>query len=124
MVLRDNLYTIVNMDREGSVAEIAMCPDNIIYNAHFPDRPITPGVCVIQMAVELLGQLFGCDYTLQSLSNAKFLHIIGPQDKTNVFYVFSGLVHADDRRVKVNVVVMSASDKRVYAKMSILCKSS
>lgn len=124
MVLKDNLYTIVDIDKENSVVEIAMCPNCIIYNAHFPDHPITPGVCVIQIAVEVLGQLLGCECFIQSVQNAKFLYIICPQNTTNVSFVFSGLICSDDQMIKTNVSVISVSDKRVYAKMSILCKAS
>lgn len=124
MVLKDNLYTIVDIDKENSVVEIAMCPNCIIYNAHFPDRPITPGVCVIQIAAEVLGRLLGCECLLQGVTNAKFLHIISPQNTTHVSFVFSGLACCDDQTIKTNVSVISVSDKRVYAKMSILCRAS
>ena len=44
------------MDHEAMTADIRLLPDNVIYKAHFPEKPITPGVCIVQMAVELFAR--------------------------------------------------------------------
>ena len=54
--MTDNLYTTINVEdtENGFVAEIETNPSHIIYKAHFPGNPITPGVCIIKTARELL----------------------------------------------------------------------
>ena len=44
--MTDNLYTTINIEdnENGFVAEIETNPSHIIYKAHFPGNPITPGV--------------------------------------------------------------------------------
>ena len=36
---------------------IKLIPSCVIYQAHFPGEPITPGVCIVQMAKELIEEL-------------------------------------------------------------------
>ena len=57
MKLIDNLYSINarELDKMGDKAifGISLNADNVIYKAHFPSNPITPGVCLIQIALEI-----------------------------------------------------------------------
>ena len=57
---------------------VRMNPEHIIYSAHFPGDPITPGVCIIQMGVELLGRALGRTLELSAVKNVKFLSILRP----------------------------------------------
>lgn len=57
---------------------VRMNPEHVIYSAHFPGDPITPGVCIIQMGVELLGRALGRPLELSAVKNVKFLSILRP----------------------------------------------
>ena len=52
MLLKNSLYAIEGQETaDGAVCyDIRLHPDHTIYKAHFPGEPITPGVCVIQIA--------------------------------------------------------------------------
>lgn len=52
-MLEDNLYTVLS--KEEGQARIRLNPRCPIYAAHFPGYPITPGVTLVQMALELMG---------------------------------------------------------------------
>jgi len=56
MKLRDSLYYINNKVTEGTAVryDVQLDASHFIYQAHFPGEPITPGVCIIQIAKELL----------------------------------------------------------------------
>lgn len=123
--MKDNLYTVTCMDRERSAVDVALCPDSIIYRAHFPERPVTPGVCIIQAAVELLGLLHGREYVLQEVSAAKFLRVISPLDMQLVSYVFTKSAPSErGDTVKACVTVLEPAAKQVCAKLTILCQAS
>ncbi|MBO4660134.1 MAG: hypothetical protein J5610_01580 [Prevotella sp.] len=49
-----------------------------IYKAHFPNNPITPGVCLVQMAGELLEQRLKKHIKLNTAVNIKFRHPVDP----------------------------------------------
>lgn len=52
-MLEGNLYTVLSRSEAG--ARVQFLPDSPIYAAHFPEFPITPGVCLVQVALELMG---------------------------------------------------------------------
>ena len=56
MELKNNLYKIIRKEGVGPVANYAieLIPSCVIYAAHFPGRPVTPGVCIVQMGKELV----------------------------------------------------------------------
>lgn len=62
----------------GAEFTIRLNPEHKIYRAHFPGDPITPGVCIIQIGLELLGLALGCGLELCRVKNVKFLSILRP----------------------------------------------
>lgn len=66
-MLEGYLYEIVS--REESSAVIRLLPSSPIFKAHFPTFPITPGVTLVQMALELMGK---------QLLSAKDIKFVGP----------------------------------------------
>ena len=48
MRLINKMFSIVS---EGETVRIQLHPEHVIYQAHFPGSPITPGVCIIQYKV-------------------------------------------------------------------------
>lgn len=59
-------------ERGEGWAEVRMLPGSPIYAAHFPGFPVTPGVALLQMALDLIG----CP--LKGASNLKFLIPVRP----------------------------------------------
>ena len=121
MILKNSLYTIVSSavgDGKGDFA-IRLNPEHFIYKAHFPGEPITPGVCIMQIAKELLEMSIGLSLELSCVRNVKFLRIISPAEVTEVDYVLQKIVRENDE-VKVQVSVTSGED--TYAKLSLICR--
>lgn len=118
MRLENNLYKIKALNEREWKADISLCRDSIIYRAHFPERPITPGVCIIQIASELLSHILGRKLTLVEVKNAKFLHVISPDEMDAVTYSFQKtVVGVDDDMVKSTVTVTSGDN--ICAKLSL-----
>jgi len=80
MVLRDDFYRIVHSDISEKQAgfRLSLNPESFVYKAHFQNNPITPGVCLIQMAVELFGVAKSADFTIKTLKNVKFIAPVSP----------------------------------------------
>ena len=118
MTLKNNLYYIQNQDNINSTFTIELNPDCFIYKAHFPELPITPGVCIIQVAKELFSELCGATLDLESVSNAKFLSVINPEVTSKLTYSFNKVtISEDSSQYKVSVVV--ADEKTTYTKLSL-----
>lgn len=82
MKLNNNLFHIESRTTGDSAAtyRVRLHSDHAIYRAHFPEQPITPGVCLVQMAVELLEDLLQQPLRLTGVKNVKFLQIVSPID--------------------------------------------
>ena len=66
-MLQGVLYQVVSADPAGAV--VRLLPESPVYAAHFPGYPITPGVTIVQMALELMGR---------RLSGAKDIRFVVP----------------------------------------------
>ena len=56
-MLRGILYEVVQADHLG--ATVRLLPESAVYRGHFPGYPITPGVCLVQIALELIEEMAG-----------------------------------------------------------------
>lgn len=50
-----------------------------IFNGHFPNNPVTPGVCMMQIIKESTENILNKKLQLTKLSNVKFMAIINPE---------------------------------------------
>ena len=120
MKLTGSLYT-VDSDcpiENGHEFDLKLNPEHFIYKAHFPGEPITPGVCIMQIAVELFRIALNTPVELTCVKNIKFLRIISPNDVTEVKYSLQKITR-EGTEAKVQVVVSAADE--VYAKLSLVC---
>lgn len=118
MRLIDEFFIIENMsDTEyGFYAELRTNPEHFIYKAHFPGNPITPGVCIIQAAGELLENRLNRELFLKSIKTIKFLSVITPKYGKTIKYVFSFITEDENG---VNTQVLVRDDVTIYAKISM-----
>ena len=116
-----DLYSIVakEITDDGGVFHLHLNPECIIYKAHFPEQPITPGVCITQIAVELAEIVVGHSLQMIGIKNVKFLSIMTPDSLTEVTYSIT-IKSSDDKETRIQAVAQS--DDVVYAKMSLICK--
>lgn len=121
MILKNNLYIVKSSDIDKNCLEIELNKDCFIYKAHFPEQPVTPGVCIIQIAGELFEELTGTLVELSSVVNAKFLSVINPSETSRVSYNFKKIERIEEQSlIKVSVVV--ADKDKTFSKLSILYK--
>lgn len=83
--LLENFYTEISSDfNPGNTAafkcEIRLNPEHAIYKGHFPQVPVVPGVCLVQIVKEILMEKTGRELVLASGDNIKFLAMINPRE--------------------------------------------
>lgn len=100
---------------------INLMPECVIYKAHFPGHPVTPGVCIIQTATELLSELLGEELELQGVSNAKFLRVINPLENPSVTCTFSKVTACDADGVMKATCAFS-DNGTIFSKLSLIYK--
>lgn len=123
MQLKNNLYTIARKQLEegysGSLYELELIPSSVIYQAHFPGEPITPGVCIVQMGKELVEDALQQELHISYVKNVKFLSILTPTQSTSATFLLQKITFSEDgKEVKVQIVVTSGDETK--AKLSMV----
>lgn len=80
-MLNNTFYIIrKRTDTEGGVDyRVLLNASHVIYEAHFPGNPVTPGVCIIQMVKELVEAYRDTTFLLRTIKNVKFMKVIDPR---------------------------------------------
>lgn len=81
-MLQGNFYTVLNNQSNGAsvTALLELNPEHHIFDGHFPQIPVVPGVCMMQMVKELVEDFTGQRLRLSKAEHLKFLTIIDPRE--------------------------------------------
>ena len=96
-------------------AQVKLNAGHYIYKAHFPSNPITPGVCMVQMATEILELRLGKKLKLNMAGNIKFRKPVAPTDRPT--FLFRRMSLADD---KFSVSISVENDDVQLVRMSLV----
>ena len=123
MKLLNNLYMISKRETTSLSAQygIFLEEKSFIYKAHFPNDPITPGVCIIQIAKELLEDYAQKHYTIKAIKNVKFLNVISPVITPYVTYVLDKIV-IDEANKTCSLQVQVLAEEVLLTKLSFTCQ--
>ncbi|MCD9574663.1 3-hydroxyacyl-ACP dehydratase [Flavobacterium soyae] len=81
MVLKD-FYKVLSEEKTGDAKyniRILVNANHEVFKGHFPENPIMPGVCMIQIIKELVESITKSSLIIQTLSNVKFMALINPE---------------------------------------------
>lgn len=99
MRLLNSFFNIVSANDDSGqchVVSIKLNPEHVIYQAHFPGKPVTPGVCIIAMVTEVLEQWKQRKLKLSVVKNLKFVGIVSPLECHNVEIVYQSVEETGD----------------------------
>ncbi len=114
-----DFYHIISREAtpDGFEARLRLNAGHPVYAAHFPGRPVTPGVCLLQMAVELTALHYGTELGMEQASNIKFLQVVDPVRTPEITLA----VKCSRWEGVVNASVRIADGTIDYAKISMSC---
>ena len=122
-MLKNDFYTIAKFDRKDDMRSgfIHLNPSHAIFEGHFPNIPIVPGVVLMQIVKEIVEEEMGFQLILIEAKNVKFLDFINPKEITKLFFeiiiksVESGLfkVQATIKSQKATHFKLSANYKPI-----------
>ena len=118
MILRNDFFQVLSQQESDGKAifRIKLNAEHFIYQAHFPNYPITPGACLIQIAQELFCLLKGENFNIKTLKNVKFINIINPLEFPEVDIL---LEHAESENLW-QLKVWIQEKETVFSKMSLV----
>ena len=123
MILKNSLFSI----KSKSVTDLEIRYDilldanHFIYQVHFPNEPITPGACIIQIAKELLEDSLAKRLKIYLVKNVKFLSIISPITTPQISCIFDKITTEENGNT-YHVQVHLQSNDTPLAKLSFTCK--
>lgn len=85
-MLLSSFFTIDNIEDtdKGFVSHITLNGAHEIYEGHFPQNPVTPGVIQLQLVKELLETKLNKSLTLNTMSRCKYLKVLDPRSTPNI----------------------------------------
>ena len=98
---------------------VILNPDHLIYKAHFPGMPVTPGVCILQMIQELLSEQEGMPLFIIRIKNAKFTKMISPLIDGRISVLFNSVIEEEGGIKAQGVVAQSDNMSELFLKFSV-----
>ena len=101
-MLKNDFYTVHELQPgDHSLAcRIRFNAGHDIFKGHFPQQPVVPGVCMMQIVKELLEEQTGRRYLLSQVPQVKFLQLILPETEPEVTITWQ----EDDGLLSVNAM--------------------
>lgn len=108
-MLRNNFYTILSKDyiSENSFsATVTINEHHDIFNGHFPQNPVVPGVCMLQMVKDMLEDELQKPVQLKNIGNVKFTAVVNPvqNPELNIKITYE---HSNNKTYKINSIISS-----------------
>ncbi len=102
MLIKDfyKIKKIDQVDTNTIHVNIHLNKDHDVFNGHFPDNPITPGVCMIQTIKEIIQTQVNSLLFLNYISNVKFTALINPNINPDLILELSLIQENNTIRVK------------------------
>ena len=117
-----NLYNIkeLNITDDTINAKISLNSNHEIFKGHFPDMPILPGVCTLQIIKELIYKFVNKNITLVKGDNIKFTAIINPNENKNILFDIKILSNTNEF-VTINCIVSNSTTVVLKMKGTYSC---
>lgn len=123
-MLLNDFYTITGKSQLENKWEfqIELNASHHIYEGHFPEVSIVPGVCTLQIIRECAEEITGCRLRMPQLSSCKFLSVVNPKEgsllklsisldenpENNTYQLRAEGVHREQGFIKVKATLTKA----------------
>ena len=77
-----DFYTVTKSEKDNDTTRTSLKVNagHELYNGHFPGRPVTPGVVLMQLFKEEAERISEANLSLKRASNVKFTAVFDPTD--------------------------------------------
>lgn len=116
MILLGDFFEIVSLQtEEGSInALLEINAGHRIFEGHFPNQPVVPGVCMMQMVKEIVEQVMDKKTDLSAATEIKFLAVIDPT-QNNI--ISTTIKYNIEEGAKLKVVASLFKDDTIHFRM-------
>ena len=114
MRLENNFYTINNIEQKSDDAfavEVTILPEHQIYEGHFPQQPVVPGVCTLTIIRECIGNILSKEVSFASIKECKYVSALIPQEDLRI------MINLTICESKVTALVERVDDQQTVLKL-------
>lgn len=109
---------------DGIQAVMTLDSQSVIYQAHFPGHPVTPGACLIQTVSDLMELHHNRKLSIREMKNVRFLSAIIPGDNDEIVFDIrcTYLTDANNQNTDAEILCKATVSKKgaLCAKMSLV----
>ena len=114
-MLLNDFFTIIDTESSGSEiwAALSINANHKIFEGHFPNQPVVPGVCMMQMVKEIVEEVIGKQTNLVNAAELKFLAVINPLENN---LIQASIKYAADENGAINITASLFKDELMHFK--------
>jgi len=107
-MLKGQLYNIKKINKQNNTVEaiIELNDQHEIFQGHFPDQPILPGVCILLMVREILETALNKKLFLSKADEIRFIEMIDP-NKNNEIKFDIQIKQTDAQQINSNAKILN-----------------
>jgi 1-acyl-sn-glycerol-3-phosphate acyltransferase len=116
----NHLFRLERTERtdEALTCHIRLNAAHLVYAAHFPGEPITPGALLVQVVTEALGAALERPWELRRVAQAKFLTPVCP-DRVERLVITYTKIERTETGVSAKAVLSGAEEGPCYARFAV-----
>ena len=115
----ENMIEYFNFEDSEFTASIKICSNFSLFPVHFPENPILPGFCQIQLILVAFNKIYNKNFLLHKINRAKFYNIVTPADniflecsfsiEDSILYLKAIINKKDSKSTKISFLKLTAS---------------
>lgn len=113
-----NIISIEEEKEESFIARFYLDPSNQIFEGHFPEQAVLPGVIMVNIVKRCLEQIENRPMQMQSAGNIKFLSLLVPNKEV---YLMKFTLKKEEELLKVNAQLIQ--EDTIYFKQNASYKA-
>lgn len=92
---------VENINEADWAVQVSLNPQHPVYGGHFPQQPVVPGVCMLQMIKECMEKICHRSLQYQHVASCKFLSAVNPNETHELKFSFTWKIsETDDLRIQ------------------------
>lgn len=119
MLLKDRFFKVLSesrTDEQNAVFHCQLLADCDVYRGHFPHKPVSPGVCNIEMIKECVMMLTGQKLIIKGIKQCRLTAVASPEvcPEVDVTVAVAPVFSEGESLAGYNVVASIADAARSY----------
>jgi 3-hydroxyacyl-[acyl-carrier-protein] dehydratase len=110
---------VLNMQHQDNQinASLQIATVHDILNGHFPEQPVVPGVCMMEISKEIIQTALGCSLMLQKAAQVKFLQLLLPAAHSTIQLKIQYTALAQAENTILQSTILWENDNKAIFKM-------